>query len=81
MYLRSRIDGSRSPVPIYSRVFDPDLTDGISEFIWTKEKTKSLSTGNSIFRLETDISYFPIDVRLVYGDGKKENKRQRSCLH
>jgi hypothetical protein len=63
-------DGSRSPVPIYSRVFDPDLTDDIRIYL-DKGKDKVTVTGNS-FSDGTDISYFPIDVRLVYGEGKKE---------
>lgn len=60
-------DGSRSPVPMYKRVFDPDVTDDIRIYL-DKGKDKVTVTGNSILNGED----FPIDVRIIYGDGKKE---------
>ncbi len=63
-------DGSRFPVPLYSRTFEPDVTKDIRIFL-DEGNDKVTIDGTGINGGE-NYSYFPIDVKLIYGNGKKQ---------
>ena len=63
-------DGSRFPDPLYSRTFDPDVTNDIRIYL-DNGNDNVIIDGTSDIGGE-NYSYFPIDVKLIYGNGRKE---------
>ncbi len=58
-------DGSRSSVPLFKRTFEPDVTKDIRIYLDEGNDKITINGGENF-------SYFPIDVKLIYGNGKKE---------